>query len=331
MQHTNWFGLLSAGFMITAGTGLHAQSSPASGSGGAPEPLKWTAQQDHQDMMKQLGITKLRPGPSGRTGSTNSANYDTAKANPFPDLPDPLTLIVDRSPSFFVGQSVGGVYPPGPYAPDAKTILFLPTPSPDATAEQRESFFRDFNEHFNKMIVPHELIPGHYVQFKIAAHQPHKIRTIFPDPLYVEGWGTFCERLLLDQGWGGPLERLAHLKKQLENTARTIVDIRVHTENMSRDDVVRLVKDEALQNDQFASNMWTRAITSSPQITSYYLGYRKVREAYDAARARAGDKFELQKFMDGMMELGPVRLGHYIERFSAKNGDRSTQTQSRAK
>ena len=246
-------------------------------------------------------------------------------------LPDPLTLIVDRSPSFFVGQSVGGVYPPGPYAPNAKTILFLPTPSPDATSEQREFFFRDFNEHFNKMIVPHELIPGHYVQFKIAAHQPHKIRTVFPDPLYVEGWGTFCERILLDQGWGGPLERLAHLKKQLENIARTIVDIRVHTENMSRAEVVRFVKEEALQNDQFASNMWTRAITSSPQITTYYLGYRKVREAYDAARAAAGDKFELRKFMDGMMEWGPVDLDHYIERFSAKNNDRPNQTQSRAK
>lgn len=232
-------------------------------------------------------------------------------------LPDPLTLIVDRSPSFFVGQSVGGVYPPGPYAPDAKTILFLPTPSSEATAEQREAFFRDFNEHFNKMIVPHELIPGHYVQFKISAHQSHKIRTVFPDPLYVEGWGTFCERVLLDQGWGGPLERLAHLKKQLENIARTIVDIRVHTENMSRDEVVRFVKDEALQGDQLASNMWTRAITSSPQITSYYFGYQKVRQACDAARGNAGDKFELQQFMDGMMELGPVRLEHYIDKFGA--------------
>jgi uncharacterized protein (DUF885 family) len=236
-------------------------------------------------------------------------------------LPDPLTLIVDRSPSFFVGQSVGGVYPPGPYAPDAKTILFLPTPSSTASAEQKEAFFRDFNEHFNKMIVPHELIPGHYVQFKIAAHQPHKVRTIFPDPIYVEGWGTFCERTLLDQGWGGPLERLAHLKKQLENIARTVVDIRVHTENMSRDEVVRFVKDEALQNDQFASNMWTRAITSSPQITTYYLGYRKVRAAQEAARAAAGDHFELRKFMDGMMELGPINLDHYIDRFSGKNGD----------
>ena len=234
-------------------------------------------------------------------------------------LPDPLTLIVDRSPAFFVGQSVGGVYPPGPYAPDAKTILFLPTPSPDATAAQREAFFREFNEHFNKMIVPHELIPGHYVQFKIAANQRHKVRTVFPDPLYIEGWGTFCERLLLDQGWGGPLERLAHLKKQLENTARTVVDIRVHTENMSRDEAVRFIKDEALQGDQLAANMWTRAITSSPQITSYYLGYHKVLRAYDAARAAPGNNFELRKFMDGMMELGPVRLEHYIEKFSGKS------------
>ena len=47
---------------------------------------------DHKNMMQQLGITKLRPGPSGRRGATNEANYDVAKANPFPDLPDPLTL-----------------------------------------------------------------------------------------------------------------------------------------------------------------------------------------------------------------------------------------------
>ena len=43
-------------------------------------------------MLDQLGIKKLRPGPSGQPGLTNSANYDPAKANPYPDLPDPLTL-----------------------------------------------------------------------------------------------------------------------------------------------------------------------------------------------------------------------------------------------
>jgi hypothetical protein len=58
----------------------------------AAEATNWTTAQDHKNMMEQLGITKLRPGRSPRTASTNAANYDPAKANPFPDLPDPLTL-----------------------------------------------------------------------------------------------------------------------------------------------------------------------------------------------------------------------------------------------
>jgi len=58
-----------------------------------------------------------------------------------------------------------------------------------------------------------------YMPLKIAAHQPHKIRALFLDKVYTEGWGTFVEGLMLDQGWGGPNERLAHLKKALENCA----------------------------------------------------------------------------------------------------------------
>lgn len=56
----------------------------------APAPVVCTAQQDHQQMLRQLGITRLRPGPSGQPGATNAANYDPAKANPFPDYPELL-------------------------------------------------------------------------------------------------------------------------------------------------------------------------------------------------------------------------------------------------
>ena len=48
--------------------------------------------EDHADMLRQLSITKLRPGPSGDPAAPNAANYDPAKANPYPDWPDPLTL-----------------------------------------------------------------------------------------------------------------------------------------------------------------------------------------------------------------------------------------------
>jgi lysophospholipase L1-like esterase len=55
-------------------------------------PTNWTAEQDHQNMMDQLGIKALRPGPSGNEKDPTHANYDEAKANPYGDLPDPLTM-----------------------------------------------------------------------------------------------------------------------------------------------------------------------------------------------------------------------------------------------
>ena len=233
-------------------------------------------------------------------------------------LPDPLTLHTDRSPAFFVGQGVGGVYSAGPYEPEADTLFYLPTPSGSASAEQLEGFFRDFNHHFNVMITPHEMVPGHYLQLKFAARHPRKVRALFGDGVYIEGWGTFCERLMLDMGWGGPLDRLAHLKKQLENIARTIVDIQVHTKNMSRDQVIDFVQNDALQNLQFASNMWTRSITSAPQLTFYYQGYDQVRGLFDDVQEARADAFVLKDFMDGMMEMGPVPVYHYRARMLNK-------------
>src|SRR5690349_18628101 len=57
-----------------------------------PQPVNFTAQQNQENMMQQLGIKKLRPGPSGNESATNHANYDTTKADPCPQLPDILTL-----------------------------------------------------------------------------------------------------------------------------------------------------------------------------------------------------------------------------------------------
>ncbi|HXG48560.1 MAG TPA: acetylxylan esterase [Methylomirabilota bacterium] len=79
------FGLALA---LPAGRLPAQETAPAK-----PEPLNWTTQQDHQNMKEQLGIKRLRPGPSGQPNATNAANYDPAKANPFPHLPE---LLVTR-------------------------------------------------------------------------------------------------------------------------------------------------------------------------------------------------------------------------------------------
>ena len=64
----------------------------AAQTGKFPPPVQFTAEQDHQNMMDQLGIKSLRPGPSGNESAPNHANYDESVATPYPDLPDLLTL-----------------------------------------------------------------------------------------------------------------------------------------------------------------------------------------------------------------------------------------------
>lgn len=57
-----------------------------------PEPVIFTTQQDHQYMLQQLGITKLRPGRNGDAKAQNGANYEEASANPYPNLPELMKL-----------------------------------------------------------------------------------------------------------------------------------------------------------------------------------------------------------------------------------------------
>jgi hypothetical protein len=71
--------------------GADPVAQPAASS--LPPPVQLTAQQDHQRIMELLQITSLRRGADGRNPqAANAANYDESKANPYPNLPDPLVL-----------------------------------------------------------------------------------------------------------------------------------------------------------------------------------------------------------------------------------------------
>jgi hypothetical protein len=71
---------------------LTMTGSVAAGAQTQPAPVTFTQEQDHQNMMDQLGIKSLRPGPNGDEKAPDHANYDESLANPYPNLPDPLVL-----------------------------------------------------------------------------------------------------------------------------------------------------------------------------------------------------------------------------------------------
>ena len=85
MKKNILFLLIHCSFYAAIGQNIKIDSSKY------PRITTFTAQQDHDNMKQQLGITKLRPGPSGNESAPNHANYDESIANPCPQLPDILT------------------------------------------------------------------------------------------------------------------------------------------------------------------------------------------------------------------------------------------------
>jgi hypothetical protein len=83
--------VLCFSLVATACTSL-ALAKQKTATSSSPAPVTFTAAQDHQNMMDQLGIKAMRPGPSGNEKAPDHANYDESKANPFPNLPDALRL-----------------------------------------------------------------------------------------------------------------------------------------------------------------------------------------------------------------------------------------------
>lgn len=266
-------------------------------------------------------VEARRPASTAELVAQFTADADAAFAfvreHEVMTLPEPRSLVIGTAPAWLGGQSVGGVYSAGPYQPDAETLFLLPNISDDAPSAAKQMFFSAFNTGFNRMITAHELVPGHYVQLKVASRQKHVVRSLFGDGVYTEGWGSFSERLLLDLGWGGPHERLAHYKKQLENIARLIADIEVHTGGWDEARLARFLTDDALLDAQFASNLWRRAMLTSPQLTTYHLGYRDIHALWLDWRLQNA-KRPLREFVDGMLTLGAVPVREYREALMAE-------------
>jgi hypothetical protein len=84
--------LVVLSFVLLAISGVIVLVAQQPAATTSSELKRWTTQEDHQNMMAQLGIRKLRPGPSGNEKAPDHANYDESLANPFPNLPEVLTL-----------------------------------------------------------------------------------------------------------------------------------------------------------------------------------------------------------------------------------------------
>ena len=208
---------------------------------------------------------------------------------------DPVEIIV--MPEIHRGVAVAYCDPPGPLESASLPTYFAVSPTPaDWTEERVRSFFREYNAHMLQNLTVHEAMPGHVLQL---AHNkryqaPVPVRKAMWSGSFVEGWAVYAEELMVDAGYRSDVGlndalRMQQLKMQLRMTINAILDARVHAHGMTEDEAMRLMMERGHQEEGEAAGKWRRALLSSSQLSTYYVGYVEVADiARDLAVSRPG-------------------------------------------
>ncbi|MFC4108775.1 DUF885 domain-containing protein [Micromonospora zhanjiangensis] len=224
--------------------------------------------------------------------------------------------VIQEMPEFARGVAAAYCDAPGPLEPADVSTFYCISPTPaDWPADRVESFYREYNDQMVRNLTVHEAMPGHFLQLAHARRYrgSTRVRALTGSGVFVEGWAVYAEELMVRAGFGGPAVRMQQLKMQLRMTINAILDQLAHCADLPEAEAMALMTGRGFQEESEAAGKWRRALLTSTQLSTYFVGYT---EMADIAAARPAD-VPAGRWHDRMLSYGspPPRhlrtlLGH---------------------
>jgi len=222
-------------------------------------------------------------------------------------LPASEPVVVAPTPDFFRWSSAS-MWTPGPFeTKPTRAYYYLTDVERGWSAERQVEHLRDFNFGTLWCISIHEVYPGHFVQYQHLRQVESKARkSIFFAPAsYIEGWAHYCEQMMIDAGFGrkDPLVRLGQLQEALVRLVRFVVSIRLHAEDLSVEQGVRMFREMAFLEEANARREAERG-AFDPTYLVYSVGKLMLQKLRHDVEAKEGDAFSLRNFHDSLLKQG---------------------------
>ncbi len=235
-------------------------------------------------------------------------------------LPEPDLCQIIEMPEFRRGNSIAYLENAPPLDPKAASFYAISPPPSDWDAARVKSFLEEYNEHMLQILTIHEAYPGHYVQLEYANRNPSLIRKVLSSGVYVEGWAVYTEQTLLDQGYGERdlRLRLMQLKFYLRAVVNAILDHKMHCQNMTDEEAMKLMVEGAFQSEGEARLKVIRAKQSSTQLSTYFVGRMAHYRLRQAVQREQGDKFSLGHFHEAVLNEGSIPVKYLPELVRAR-------------
>ena len=218
-------------------------------------------------------------------------------------IPEGEDLQILPTPSFLVPIIPFAAYISPEKFSDNQVGQYIVTP-----IEGREDMLKEHSYASCKNTAVHEGYPGHHLQLTAANLQPNLIRTIAQGYETVEGWAHYCEQLMAEKGFLDRKEVFMQLIDQLWRAVRIIVDIKMHSEQMTFDEAKKfMIKEIGMDEQAVIAELKRYTVTPGYQL-SYLFGKFLILDLRDEVKKKLGDKYSDQFFHNTILESGGMPI-----------------------
>ena len=239
-------------------------------------------------------------------------------------LPPGEPVVVAPTPDFYRWSSAS-MWTPGPFETKPARAYYYVTDVDRAwPAERQEEHLRDFSYPILWSISMHEVYPGHFLQYQHLRQVDSKVRKslFFAPASFVEGWAHYAEQMMMEAGFGreDPTLRLGQLQEALIRLTRFIVGIRLHAEDLSVEQGVRMFREDAFLEEASARREAERG-TFDPTYLVYSVGKLMLLKLRRDYKEQQGAKYSLKGFHDSLLAQGAAPLWAHRQLMLGDSGD----------
>jgi uncharacterized protein (DUF885 family) len=230
-------------------------------------------------------------------------------------LPPEETLVVREMPSFKRGVAAAEYLAPGVLERKSQwqATYYVDPINPSWSAERVESYLRGNNTYEVQLTAMHEAYPGHHTQYYYARQNLDPLRAVLWNAPFVEGWAVYGEDLMTRLGYGGDKNlRYQFFARRGDMVVATniLIDIRLHTGQMSEEEAVRFMVEQGYQEKAQAEKKLLRAKLDSTQLSQYFLGYDEITKLENDYRKRKEGAFNQREFNESLIGHGSIAVKH---------------------
>jgi hypothetical protein len=228
-------------------------------------------------------------------------------------IPDVDVRVIDM-PAIHRGVAVAYCDAPGPLETHPLPTFVAVAPPPDDWDQAMvESFYREYNGIALHDLTIHEAFPGHVLQLAHAQRTTSLARRFGMSGTFVEGWAVYAEELMVRYGYAPNVAaralELQQLKFQARMSINAILDVRVHTMEMTEEEAISLMTHRGFQEPGEVSGKWRRALLTAAQLPTYFVGYQAVRAIAEDVRVLHPNWTERQ-VNDAVLSQGSIAPRH---------------------